>query len=40
MVGKPITVRILGLDSEHRDYGVRIFLCDPNDDLPGIIVDL
>ncbi len=40
MCGKDMTVRILGLDSEHKDYGVRVYLCDGNVELDGILLDL
>jgi len=31
-------VRILGLDCDQRDYGVRVYLCDGNVELDGVIL--
>ncbi|MBQ4064598.1 MAG: hypothetical protein IJD10_00710 [Clostridia bacterium] len=38
MCGKDMTVRILGLDCDQRDYGVRVYLCDGNVELDGVIL--
>ncbi len=40
MLDKPVTVRILGMDNAKKDYGIRVFLCDANRNLDGIILDL
>ncbi len=40
MCNRPLTIRILGMDKEHSDYAVRVFLCDANKKLDGYIVSL
>ena len=40
MCGKELTVRVLGLDSEKKDYGVSVHLCDKNAELQGIVCDI
>ena len=40
MAGKDITVRVLGVDGEHRDYGVSVHLCDKNRELDGFIAEI
>lgn len=38
--GKPLTVRVLGLDAAHKDYGVSVYLCDTNTPTDGVVLDL
>ena len=40
MAGKELTVRVLGVDKAHKDYGVRVFLCDGNFEPHGIVLDI
>ncbi len=40
MTDKELTVRVLGVDGGHKDYGVRIFLCDGNFEPFGIVLDI
>lgn len=36
MLDRELTVRILGLDGEHRDYAVSAHLCDENREIDGV----
>jgi len=40
MAGKDITVRLLGVDGDNRDYGMSVHLCDKNRELEGFIAEL
>jgi len=40
MVGREITVRVLGLNNEKKDYGVSVHLCDKNAELEGFIAEI
>ncbi len=40
MVGKEVTVRVLGLVGEKKDYGVSVHLCDENRELDGFIAEI
>ncbi len=37
---RDITVRILGLDNTKKDYGIRVFLCDENAEIEGIVTEI
>ena len=40
MCGRDLTVRVLGIDDEQKDYAVTAHLCDENRELEGIECDL
>ena len=40
LCGKPLTVRILGLDDTRRDYGVSVHLCDAKLPAEGPVFEL
>jgi len=40
MLDRDITVRVLGLDDERKDYGLSVHLCDKNAELGGIVCKL
>ncbi|MBQ7827972.1 MAG: hypothetical protein IJ386_06880, partial [Clostridia bacterium] len=40
MIGKDITVRVLGVDADHKDYGVSVHLCDKNTELEGFVAEI